>query len=302
MNSGNAASSKGTHVKAMASGISRRVIRHARAVVQDLDPGGGNHSNPMFAYAELNNALVRFMRTAPAELRPSYTWGVLQAAHLAKALGISRISVIEFGVAGGNGLVGLELAARLTESMLGITIEVHGFDTGKGLPKPTDYRDHPNSYTESTYMMDEGKLRARLRGAQLHIGLVQDTIGTFLASNPAPVGFASFDLDYYSSTVDAFALLRGDATHLLPRVHCYFDDIMGLACSEWAGERLAINEFNTESAQRKISPIFGLKYLLPPIYADQQWSEMMYLAHLFAHPRYGDYDGLVVDAERPLLT
>jgi hypothetical protein len=266
-----------------------------------VDTGGGNHSDPAFAYAELNKALSSWISAAPDVLRPSYTWGVLQGAHLARALGIGHISVIEFGVAGGNGLVALELAAEKTQSLLGVQIDVHGFDSGRGLPDPVDYRDHPNIYMESTYRMDEEKLRSRLRTAQLHIGLIRETIPRFLVSGPSPIAFISFDLDFYSSTVDAFAILQADVTRLLPRVHCYFDDIMGFTCSEWAGERLAINEFNQQQPQRKISPIFGLKYFLPPVYAGQQWSEMMYVAHAFDHPRYGHADGLVVDAERPLM-
>jgi hypothetical protein len=54
----------------------------------------------------------------------------LQGAHLAKALGIKRVSVIEFGVAGGNGLVALDRIAEKVEQALGIDIDVYGFDTG----------------------------------------------------------------------------------------------------------------------------------------------------------------------------
>ena len=148
--------------------------------------------------------------------------------------------------------------------------------------------------------MDEKALRSRLRAAQLHIGLVHDTVGAFLASDLPPIGFISFDLDYYGATVDAFEVLRSDACRLLPRVHCYFDDIMGFTCSEWGGERLAIREFNELHPRRKVSPIFGLHYFLPAKYATQQWSEMMYLAHVFDHPLYGRPDGLVLDPELPL--
>src|SRR4030095_7945614 len=224
----------------------------------------------------------------------------LQAAHLARALGIPRISVIEFGVAGGSGLVALELAAEKAQEHLGVAIDVHGFYTGHGLPMPADYRDHPNTYLEATYVMDEEALRRRLRNAHLHIGFVRDSVVDFLASRPSPVTFVSFDLDYYEATVDAFQLLRSDTSRLLPRVHCYFDDIMGFTCSEFAGERLAISEFNGEHPRRKISPIFGLKYFLPPKYAAQQWSEMMYLAHIFDHPDYSRRDGLVVNPQSPL--
>ncbi len=275
-------------------------VKRVRSVVESVDPVGGNHSNPAFAYAKLNELLLGFLKEAPHILRSSYTWGVLHGAHLARALGISRISVIEFGVAGGNGLIALELAAEKTHQCLGVEIDVHGFDTGHGLPSPVDYRDHPNSYAESDYRMDEKTLRSRLTGARLHLGPVRDTVGTFLGSNPSPVAFISFDLDYYGSTVDAFTLLQSDARNLLPRVHCYFDDIMGFTFSEWGGERLAIKEFNEAQPQRKISPIFGLKYFLPPMCATQQWSEMMYLAHAFDHPLYGRPDGLIVTPELPL--
>jgi hypothetical protein len=55
---------------------------------------------------------------------------------LGKTLGHERISVIEYGVAGGNGLRMLEEHAKKIESILGVKIEVYGFDTGKGLPQP----------------------------------------------------------------------------------------------------------------------------------------------------------------------
>ena len=38
--------------------------------------------------------------------------------------------MLEFGVAGGAGLVAMERVAEGTESLIGIRIEVHGFDTG----------------------------------------------------------------------------------------------------------------------------------------------------------------------------
>jgi hypothetical protein len=287
-------------MKGLVRDLLRVAVQRARKLVEEVAPPGGNYSHPGFAYSKLNDALLRMIAETPDGLRPSYTWGLLHSAHLARALGIPVITALEFGVAGGNGLLALELAAEKTRQHLGVRVEVHGFDTGKGLPKPTDWRDHPNTFTESDYKMDEGALRSRLKDAQLHLGLVRDTVGGFLASRPSPIGFISFDLDYYGATVDAFEVLLTDPSLLLPRVHCYFDDIMGFTCSEWGGERLAIREFNESHPQRKISPIFGLKYFLPPVYAAQQWSEMMYLAHIFDHPSYGNPDGLVLTRELPL--
>ena len=61
-------------------------------------------------------------------LRPSYTWGVFHSVHLAKILGINRVSVIEFGVAGGNGLIALDKVAEKLESIMGVGIDVYGFE------------------------------------------------------------------------------------------------------------------------------------------------------------------------------
>src|SRR5262245_51806359 len=68
--------------------------------------------------------------------RPYYAYGVQQAAVLAQRLGVPAISVIEFGVAGGRGLLALESAARNTSSATGVEVHVYGFDRQSGLPPP----------------------------------------------------------------------------------------------------------------------------------------------------------------------
>lgn len=251
-----------------------------------------NFDQDEFVYPWLNYQLIKLLREKGNAFRPHFTWGMLQAAHLSRALGVKRISVIEFGVAGGNGLVSLEKIAKEGEALMGVGIDVYGFDTGVGLPKPADYRDLPNLYQESDFFMDVDKLKKRLDKAQLLLGLVETTIIKFIDSKPAPVAFISFDLDYYTSTMQAFKLLDAVPGVLLPRIHCYFDDIMGFTFSEFTGERLAISDFNNTHHMRKISPIFGLRYSLPPPYANEQWVESMYLVHIFDHPLYGVRDGL----------
>ena len=89
------------------------------------------------------------------------------------------------------------------ERIYNVGIDVYGFDTGVGLPKPQDYRDLPNLYRESGFAMDEAKLRARLQRAHLILGDVEQTIPKFVASQPSPVGFVSVDVDLYSSTMSA---------------------------------------------------------------------------------------------------
>ena len=243
------------------------------------------------AYPWLNSLLIRLLRENRHAFRPHYTWGLLHAAYLSKSLGIKRISVLEFGVAGGNGLVSLEAIAKGVEVLFGVGIDVYGFDTGAGLPKPVDYRDLPYGYQESEYSMQVDKLKQRLSKAQLLLGLVETTITKFINSRPAPVAFIAFDFDYYTSTMQAFTLLDAVPAILLPRIYCYFDDTLGFTFSEFTGERLAISDFNSTHQMRKISPLNGLRYYLPPPYANQEWTEKMYLAHVFEHPLYCVNDG-----------
>ena len=66
--------------------------------------------------------------------RPHYAYCMYQAARLAMLLGIPRISVLEFGVAGGNGLIVIEQHAGWIQRELGVNLEVYGFDTG-GSPR-----------------------------------------------------------------------------------------------------------------------------------------------------------------------
>src|SRR5207302_19401 len=82
------------------------------------------------------------------------------------------------------------------------------------------------------------------------LGPVSETVPPFLATpNFPPIGFISFDLDYYNSTKQAFQIFAGRAEMRLPRIYCYFDDIVfpPWAChNDHVGELLAIREFNQE--------------------------------------------------------
>lgn len=228
---------------------------------------------------------------------PQYLWGTLCGAGLARALGEPRITVIELGVAGGNGLVALERIAAWVARRSGVSIDVVGFDTGAGLPPPTDHRDSPNLWREGFFAMDVAALQARLDRARLALGPVKETIAEFLRGEPAPVAFVAFDLDLYSSTADALALFRGAAEVTLPRVVCYFDDIVGFSHGDFTGERLAIAEYNREREDRKLSPLYGLRWILEQ---DRAWTEMMFMYHCFGHPRYNDPDGTQPHRELPL--
>jgi hypothetical protein len=225
--------------------------------------------------------------------RPAYAYGVQQGAFLASRLGLPAISVIEFGVAGGRGLLALEEIARLAARAYGVEIEVYGFDRAVGLPKSADYyRDLPYTWQAGFYAMDVDELLARLRDARLVLGDINETVPTFVDTyDPAPVAFVAVDLVYYSSTMYALQIFDVPHSRVLPRVLCYFDDIVGedhVLQNEYVGELLAIHEFNLDRKECKILPANGLaaKRVLP---AD--WNESMLAMHRFDHPNYDTYVG-----------
>ena len=284
-------------MKKLVKRVLRRVIKPVASRIRNLldeDLTVPDFSKEVTAYSWLNWLLDTGVREAHGGLAPSYTWALLHTGHVAKTLGMRRISAIEFGVAGGNGLLALENAAELVKQKMGIEVDVYGFDTGVGLPRPLDYRDLPNLYPEGEYRMDVDKLKKRLKHARLVLGLVEETVPKFLLSHPAPIGFMSIDVDYYTSTVEILKVLECGQNLLMPRIHCYFDDILGMTFSEYTGERLAIAEFNNSHQMRKISPLFGLKHFLREPYSNQPWCEQMYMAHIFDHDLYGRSDGLMV--------
>jgi hypothetical protein len=252
------------------------------------------------SYPWLNYTFMELMQDPGCKPRPQYIWGVVQGAALAKVLKISRVTVIEFGVAGGFGLLTLERIAQAVEKVTSVAIDVVGFDTGVGLPKPKGYQDQPNMWFEGQLPMDQGLLLSLLRRASLRLGPVNETVSKFVADDPAPIAFVSFDLDLYSSTRDALTLFRANHHHVLPRVISYFDDICGHTYNDFCGERCAIKEFNDCNKDRKISQVYGLRYFIPRCAFEDLWPDGMYFAHFFSHPLYGVLDsinkGVIMDA------
>jgi hypothetical protein len=218
--------------------------------------------------------------------RPHYAYGVYHAADLARRLGLKAISAIEFGVAGGRGLMALERIARMVSSELGVQIHVVGFDSGEGMPAPVDYRDLPHIWDQGFYQMDVAKLKSSLApSTELVLGPVEQTVPAWIPK--ASVGFVAFDLDYYSSTKTAFGLFQREVpANVLPRVYCYFDDLLWPehAChNDYTGELCAIREFNDEHGSKKICPIHMLRQMRA---TGDPWNEQMYVFHDFKHPLY----------------
>ena len=94
------------------------------------------------------------------------------------------------------------------------------------------------------------------------------------------------DLDYFSSTKNSFQIFDTDIENFLPRVFCYFDDVIGSAeemYSEYSGELLAIKDFNDNNENRKISLNKNLQHL------DTIWKNQIYYLHNFDHSKYNNF-------------
>ncbi len=221
--------------------------------------------------------------------RPYYGYCLYNAAVLATKLKYKRISVLEFGVAGGEGLLNLEYHAQEISKLFAIDIDIYGFDTGEGLPDPVDYRDLPYHWKKGFFKMDVPKLQSRLKKAKLVLGDIKGTSKDFFEKyNPAPIGAILYDFDFYSSTVDALNMLGAGERYYLPRVFCYFDDTMGnevALYNDYTGQRLAINEFNLAHKEVKLGIpyyLFGRKFI-------ENWYYQVWICHFFKHSRYNEF-------------
>jgi hypothetical protein len=217
--------------------------------------------------------------------RANYLYGMLRAADIAKYFGRKAVTVIEFGVASGAGLLNMVDLAEQVRAETGIELRIVGFDTGQGLPPVADFRDHPELWNSGDFAMENrDALIAKLDGrAEIIWGDIAETVGAFTASldAEAPLGFVSVDVDIYSATKAALACLTGSAEKYNPAVSMYFDDVSFFFASEWSGELLAIAEFNAEHELRKIGRDRSLPGHRPK--RAEPWYSTMYVCHVFDH-------------------
>lgn len=219
--------------------------------------------------------------------RPNYGLCMLNAAIEAKALGYKAVTIVEMGVAGGNGLICLCRHRAEIQKELGIEILIVGFDSGTGLPPSTDSRDLLYLWPTGSFEMDREALERRIAGqAEVIFGNVGKTVESWQPRPDAPIGAIMFDLDYYSSTMPAFGLL--EKANILPRLWCYFDDICGFpehAYSDGIGVRAAIRDFNLSPRRRELNDHLSLAYAFkssPP----EAWHQLIYVYHRLTHPQY----------------
>jgi len=216
--------------------------------------------------------------------RANYAYGMLRAADLARFLGKRAVTVCEFGVATGNGLMNMvELAERI-HAESDIEVRVVGLDTGEGLPAIGDYRDHPELWSAGDFAMtNKEELRKRMGDrAELIFGDIKDTIDGFVASldEAAPLGFVSVDVDIYSGAKSALRALLGRPELYTPAVSIYCDDVSFFFANRWCGELRAIDEFNEENQFRKIDQDRSLGSR--PSKGDS-WYQSMFVGHILDH-------------------
>ncbi len=239
------------------------------------------------------NYSLDFLVDSQTTERPHYAYCMANAAKLAQRTGIKRISALEFGVAGGNGLSFMVDFARRIEQRTGVSIACYGFDTGEGMPEPEGPEDLHYWFRAAQYPMDEAALRRKLPEAELVLGNVRETVPAFVEKfRPPPIAIILNDVDYYSSTRDNLALFdnaAAQAEHFLPQIFMYMDDIIGSAAEMYGpfnGPLLAINEYNQNNPDVKIH----LNQNLLPLH-HVAYRHQIYYVHLFKHPQYSTFLG-----------
>lgn len=212
--------------------------------------------------------------------RQPYAFGLKAAFTEAKSIDVKKVVIIEFGVASGAGLFNLAIIAKKLSVEFDIDYEIIGFDTGKGMPKPIDYRDHPEKYGYGDFPpigLSSENLPEKTR---LIIGDIASCLPEYETQFDAGsrIGFVSIDVDYYSSTKDCLHLFAGPQFMYLPKVVLYLDDVNNIDHNQYCGELLAISEFNDKDMPRKICKMTQLRNWR--IFKNALWLDQMYFLHI----------------------
>lgn len=219
-------------------------------------------------------------------IRQNHAYSILKCADYAKYSGLKTVSLLEFGVASGLGLLNMCKIAQNVSKSTGISFNIYGFDTGKGMPPAVDYRDHPDIYQEGDFPMNFDELRKAMpTNASLLIGDVSTTVESFISnlSLDEPIGYVVLDVDYYSSAREALKIfLDSEPGKYLPITLLYADDVALEQHNGWCGELLAINEFNADSKLRKIE--HHAFFENSRIYRRAEWLKHIFFLHVLDHP------------------
>ena len=238
----------------------------------------------IFGYDKpLRVAFLKYLSLKYKKFRPHYETILLESSNEAKKIGYKEVSVLELGVAGGNGIISLENWKKKIEKITGIKINIFGFDYGEGLPKSNNKFDLPFFWSQGDYKIDKEKLKKRIK-SEIYFGDVKETFKSFIKSNPATISAIFFDLDYYTSTKNFLNQISENKDFFSPRVYCYFDDIFTINhyINEHNGELLAIKEFNNENKEIKI----GKSLASSTDFKFPLANDKLFMLHNFTHKDY----------------
>ena len=181
----------------------------------------------------------------------------------------------------------MERHAEQVEQMLGVKIEIYGFDTGEGLPAPEDYRDLPYHWEQGFYKWISKLCATVLSDPSWLLATSEQSIHS-VRSIIRPIAAISNDFDYYSSTIAANKLFDSDCKYMLPRIFCYFNDTIGTEVelySDYTGQRAAIADFNASNTHRKITR----PYYFEAKRSRAKWFSQIFIYHDFNHPLYNKF-------------
>ena len=246
----------------------------------------------------LRVALLKYLSLKFKQFRPHYETILLESCIEAKKLGYEEVSVLELGVAGGNGIIALEKYKKKIEKYLKLKINIYGFDSGEGLPRPNNIHDLPFAWKKGDYKIDKKKLESKIRKSKIFYGDIKNTVDDFLQINPKNIISIFFDMDFYTSTKDFLNQTFKLEKCFCPRVYCYFDEVFSANhwLNEYLGERLAIKEFNEENEKFKI----GLALDNVTDFKFPLGKGALYILNNFNHKDYRNYIG--IDNEKSLAT
>jgi len=237
----------------------------------------------------LRLALMKYLSLKFKTFRPHYETILLESVLEAKKIGYKTVSILELGVAGGNGIIALEKYKEKIQKLTNIKINIYGFDTGEGLPDINNKFDSPFLWKKGDFKIIDKELLKKKIHSQIFYGDIKNTVDEFLSTNPENIISIFFDFDLYTSTKNFLKQIPKLEKHICPRVYCYFDDVFNPnhLIDEHSGELLAIKEFNNENFDIKIGKSLNnsndFKF---PIGKDN-----LFMLHNFNHKDYHSYIG-----------
>ena len=236
----------------------------------------------------LRVALLKYLSLKFKQFRPHYETILLETCLEAKKLRYEEITVLELGVAGGNGIISLEKYKKKIEALYDIKINIYGFDSGEGIPPSNSKFDLPFHWKQGDFTTDKNLLEKNTKSKIIY-GDIRDSIDEFVKYKPKNIIAIFFDMDLYTSTKNFLNQIDKIQEYLAPRVYCYFDDIFNP--NHWinkdVGEQLAIEEFNIENKNLKIG-------LAPDSVNDFKFplaKGQLFMLNHFDHPDYRKYIG-----------